>query len=291
MFGKNRKKKVGICVMVVTSCFILAALWAVLATPETALAHKTGEKHNHSGDDGGGGGGDTVPTCVQFDVGSVMGDLGNTIYCDDKKAKVSVSITSNTGNFSLATSSSNKVGAGRGLVVDFGTLVTLAPGTINEMTVSSTTQALADPRVLFVDGRVSVGAFQESVDFNTMQPDETNELANLGIRITFHFTDGSGATGNDGLLIRLAPNVVGNDRHCPSSDSVTVTYLGTPDPDGLRKWRVETQPVVVHGAGISRTGEGEFLDTNLLTDVNDDDPDLEPGHIALSFGFTVTAAP
>ncbi len=53
MFGKNRKKTVGLCVMVVTSCFILAALWAVLATPETALAHKTGEKHNHSG--GGGG--------------------------------------------------------------------------------------------------------------------------------------------------------------------------------------------------------------------------------------------
>ncbi len=40
MFGKNRKKKVGLCVMVVTSCFILAGLWAVLATPETALAKK-----------------------------------------------------------------------------------------------------------------------------------------------------------------------------------------------------------------------------------------------------------
>ena len=38
MFGKNRDKRVGLCVMVVTSCFILATLWVVLATPETVLA-------------------------------------------------------------------------------------------------------------------------------------------------------------------------------------------------------------------------------------------------------------
>ncbi len=46
MFGKNRKKTVGICVMVVTASLVLATLWAVLATPETALAKKP---------DGGGG--------------------------------------------------------------------------------------------------------------------------------------------------------------------------------------------------------------------------------------------
>ena len=39
MFGINRKK-VGFCLMVLTSCFILAGLWAVLATPGTALAAK-----------------------------------------------------------------------------------------------------------------------------------------------------------------------------------------------------------------------------------------------------------
>jgi len=38
MFGKNRNKKVGLCVMVVTVCLIPAALWAVRATSETALA-------------------------------------------------------------------------------------------------------------------------------------------------------------------------------------------------------------------------------------------------------------
>jgi hypothetical protein len=48
MFGKNRNKKVGLCVMVVTASLILAAVWAVLATPETALAKKP--------DNPGGGG-------------------------------------------------------------------------------------------------------------------------------------------------------------------------------------------------------------------------------------------
>ncbi len=173
--------------------------------------------------------------------------------------------------------------------MNFGTPVTLSNG----LTVSSTTEALADDSVVFVDAHLKVGAFQESVDFNTMDPDETNELANLMIRITFHF--GSGATGNDSLLIRLAPNEIGNDRHCPSSDSVTVKRLVDDSDTGLRMWRVETQSVL-QGAGISRSGEGEFLDGNLLTDVVLRDPDtgkqlLESGHIALSFGFTVTAAP
>jgi hypothetical protein len=50
MFGKNRNKKVGLCVMVVTACLVLATLWAVLATPETALAaKKTGGGKKGSG--------------------------------------------------------------------------------------------------------------------------------------------------------------------------------------------------------------------------------------------------
>jgi hypothetical protein len=46
MFGKNRKKKVGLCVMVVTACLVLAGIWAVLATPETALATKPPHDHD-----------------------------------------------------------------------------------------------------------------------------------------------------------------------------------------------------------------------------------------------------
>jgi len=55
MFGKNRKKKVGLCVMVVTASLVLAGLWAVLATPETALAVKP-EKPPKLPKDGGGNG-------------------------------------------------------------------------------------------------------------------------------------------------------------------------------------------------------------------------------------------
>ncbi|MFC1636387.1 hypothetical protein ACFL5Z_16280 [Planctomycetota bacterium] len=40
MLWKNRNKRIGLCVMVVTSCLVMAAVWAVLATPETALAKK-----------------------------------------------------------------------------------------------------------------------------------------------------------------------------------------------------------------------------------------------------------
>jgi len=46
MFVK-KNKTVGLYLMVVTACLVLATLWAVLATPETALAKKPG---------GGGGG-------------------------------------------------------------------------------------------------------------------------------------------------------------------------------------------------------------------------------------------
>ena len=60
MFGKNRNKTVGLCVMVVTSCFILATLWAVLAAPETALAKKPG------GGGGGGGKKQEIPVSVTF---------------------------------------------------------------------------------------------------------------------------------------------------------------------------------------------------------------------------------
>jgi len=37
---KSKKKRVGICMMVVTSCLVMTLVWAVMATPETALAKK-----------------------------------------------------------------------------------------------------------------------------------------------------------------------------------------------------------------------------------------------------------
>ena len=252
---------------------------------------------NCGGDDGGGD--KANQPCVIFDdllYDSVQSDDG-TPYCDSKKAKVSVKI-GRGGHLRLGTNSSAKAGAGRGLFVDFGTAVTLAPGTANQMTIQTTDEALDDTRVLAVSAGVGVGVGQDDFDFFNM-PTGFDDEVNLVIRVLFSFTDGSG----DSLLIRLRPTPgseldPGADRNCPSSDSVTVTDLGTPDPDGLRKWRVETQPVVF-GACISRSGECEFGETDdtgetcILSDVDPDGPDfgLDPGHIALSFSFTVTAAP
>jgi hypothetical protein len=80
MFSKNRNKKVRLCLMVVTSCFILAALWAVLATPDTALA-KPGK--------GGGGKKQEIQVRVTFDdskagvksdgLGSYTRERGNKV--------------------------------------------------------------------------------------------------------------------------------------------------------------------------------------------------------------------
>jgi hypothetical protein len=60
MFGKNRNKKVGLCVMVVTACLVMATFWAVLATPETALAKKPDKPP-------GGGGGKTSIRLARID--------------------------------------------------------------------------------------------------------------------------------------------------------------------------------------------------------------------------------
>lgn len=285
-------------------CLVLALVWGILAVPGAAVANPP--PHDH----GGGGGGDDTDKankpCVIFDdlLGdSVQSDDG-TSYCDSKKAKVSVKI-GRGGHLRLGTNSSAKAGAGRGLFVDFGTAVTLAPDTVNEMVIQTTDQALENPLVIAVSAEVGVGMGQDDFDLFNMPTGIDNEV-NLVIRVFFSFKDGSG----DSLLIRLRPTPgsdqdPGAGRNCPSSDSVTVTDLGI-DETGLRTWTVVTNPVV-SGACISRSGECEFGETDdtgetcLLSDVDPDGQDfcssgcpnfgLDPGHIALSFGFTITAAP
>ncbi|MCH7592245.1 MAG: hypothetical protein IH989_05655 [Planctomycetes bacterium] len=252
---------------------------------------------NCGGDDGGGD--KANQPCVIFDdllYDSVQSDDG-TPYCDSKKAKVSVKI-GRGGHLRLGTNSSAKAGQGRGLFVDFGTAVTLAPGTVNEMVIQTTDDALGNALVIAVSAGVHVGEKQDDFDFFNM-PTGFEDNVNLAIRVLFSFTDGS----SDSLLIRLAPTPgsdldPGADRNCPSSDSVSVTDLGIDSATGLHTWTVVTQPVV-SDACISRSGECEFGETDdtgqtcLLSDVDPDGPDfsLDPGHIALSFGFTVTAAP
>ena len=76
MFGKNRNKKVGLCVMVVTASLALATVWAVLATSETALAHKNEADPDHSHGKGSEGDGDfkDIPVCIEGLDGGVKTD-------------------------------------------------------------------------------------------------------------------------------------------------------------------------------------------------------------------------
>jgi hypothetical protein len=83
---KSKNKRVGMGLMVVATCIVVAGLWAVLVTPETALAKKPG-----------GGGGDTgvAPVCVEF---SDLSDDGvqsdnETPYCNDKQSKIKAIMT------------------------------------------------------------------------------------------------------------------------------------------------------------------------------------------------------
>ena len=274
---ENDNKSITRTLMVGAICIALAGVCMLLLTPNTTLAtHKEG--HNPGGGGGGpGGGGADVgdQPCVILGGGSIDSDNGEP-YCNNKKKKVEVSF-SNDGHLRLATNSSNKAGAGRGISVDFGTGVTIAPGTTNEQVILNTDQAAAD-----VSGIIGVGAFQDQFDFFDMAPGDSNDFVNLSIRISFRFFDGA----SDSLLLRLAPNEQSNARGCPSSDGVSVTYDGI--VNDVHQWVVETQTTLL-GACISRSGEGEFGDSNLLTDV--DNGVQDPGHIALSFAFVVTAEP
>ena len=285
MFGKNKNKKVGLCVMVVTASLVLAGLWAVLATPETALAdHKPG--HDKPGGGGGGGGKDTVTTCVLFDDGGddIRSDDGMP-YCHSKKDKITVKFSdalSFEGHLILNTNSTDRAFASRGLFIDFGTDVTLAPGTINEMTINTTDQALADPRVLGISANLSVGAHQDEFNFFDFVEEVPNDKVNLRILVWFYFKEGSGDK-RESLLIQLNPNGGTSSRTCSTSDSVTVTSIDDGSSSGVRQWRVDTLETAVKGACIS-SGGGDSLNVNT--------PGLEipADHIALSFGFTVTTA-
>ena len=74
MLWKNRNKRVGLCMMIVSSCLILATVWAVLAIPETALAAK---KENP----GGNIKQQDISTKVTLLSGSLTGD-GSDVYAD-----------------------------------------------------------------------------------------------------------------------------------------------------------------------------------------------------------------
>lgn len=120
MFVKNRKKTVGLCVMVVTASLALAALWAILATPETALAAPPEGK----GKGGGGGGevGQLIPVCITFEAGRIQSDqtdeAGGIPYCDGELKKKVTAIVGRNFSIVLDGNTSNKKTAGRTVWLD-----------------------------------------------------------------------------------------------------------------------------------------------------------------------------
>jgi hypothetical protein len=89
MFGKNRKKTVGLCVMVVTASLVMAGLWAVLATPETALADHKGKPHGKPGGDGGGEN-SAIHGCVELrdDTDDRVQSDTRGEYCDGEDSTI-----------------------------------------------------------------------------------------------------------------------------------------------------------------------------------------------------------
>ena len=112
MFGKNRKKTVGLCVMVVTSCFILATIWAVLATPETALAKKPG---------GGGGKPEALHGTATFRdaLGDRVQSDGGGPYTDASIGKKGSATVLGLGEFFRLKVQEDKKGVGRRFDLSF----------------------------------------------------------------------------------------------------------------------------------------------------------------------------
>ncbi|MHC4165587.1 MAG: hypothetical protein ACYSWQ_01365 [Planctomycetota bacterium] len=116
MLWKNGNERVGVCLTVVTSCLVMAALWAVLATPDTALAKKPVKPP------GGGGGGETgqlISVGIAFDGTEGYGIKNDgDVYIDGElKGKVTAVVGRNF-NIVLGTNNSNKRTAGRTLWLD-----------------------------------------------------------------------------------------------------------------------------------------------------------------------------
>jgi hypothetical protein len=167
MLWKNRNKRMGLCLMVVMSCLVLAAVWIILVMPETALAKKPGS---------GGGDAGTAPVCVEFrdeEGDGVQSDNG-TPYCDDKQLKVEAIMTPD-GHVNLQPNTGK--GDGRTLYVDID-LVDDDP----------------EVGIISTEGwRFLVGGWNESFDMRAMTIGQVRSDVNLSI-----FT-----YGNDGNIWRL----------------------------------------------------------------------------------------
>ena len=272
MFGKNRKKKVGICVMVVTSCFILAALWAVLATPETALAHKDPDDPDHSHGKGGGGDGDgaccSLNFCITFRDGendAIGSDVfGSGVpqdeYCNGKKIVAIAGGPAATGcGFRLDMNKGKQFGQGRlgfldlsdcvdgNVVVDVGVdwsdLVELQFRFIKQDEADDTEDD-GDP----------IGA--GGLDLCSLE----NEGDTATVPMWISVGDASGNSVSYLIVFGAPYPPIGREGEV-GSNSEPVTVTRKPDlPDGRRVWTIESFATTNNdGAAVRNTDNEEVL--------------------------------
>ncbi len=268
MFGKNRKKKVGICVMVVTSCFILATLWAVLATPETALAVKPDKPPGKDKDGGGDGTCCSLNFCITFRENDAIGsdgldedDDGKTDpYCNGGKIVAIAGGSAATGcGFRFDMNKGQKFGQGRlgfldlsacldddGVVVDVGVdwseLVELQ-FRFNKLNEADDTEDDGDP----------VGA--GGLEFCSMEVGESGTVP-----MWISVVDASGNSVSYLIVFGAPfppsgrPGEVGSN-----SEPVTVTRLDDLE-DGRRVWTIESFATDDNdGAAVRNTANEEVL--------------------------------
>ncbi len=286
---KSKNKRIGIYLMVVSTCIVLVGLLTVLVTPETAFAKRPE-----------GGGEEAGPPCIIFDdVGdSVQSDDG-TPYCHDPKTKITVEFTQD-GHLGLDTNSSNKTDVGRGLYIDFGEPITItSPRTGEWVTFTTTDEISTDYKP---DASLSVGGWQDNFNFLTMNMGEERNDINMGINLLLHFPNDRQETP---VFIKLWPIPLDNGRHCYDSDPVVVRCVGTDANGDANLWRIETQEFDHDGDGSLNEDPIDDIDNDEDGQIDEDPPgaracvsqypfglyedDLTIGIHLLSFGMTVTS--
>ena len=238
MFGKNRKKKVRLCLMVVAACLFVAGVWGILATPGTAWAEKGGK--------GGGGKNQDkpveVPGCATFrdDSGDAVKSDGLGPYCE---AEITL------------------------LVDKFGVLPDYHRFTVHPYNKRDLWFDFSNPKVWegdvneppFTTGFVQLSQFGSTqsgprVDLLSMKPDDPNTM-----RLWMKLRD---AASNKYYLIYFGDTIY-DGNVWSGSNSITVTAGPDTDNDGLAdSWTFESTGagslVLYEKGGGQQTRKGLF---------------------------------
>ena len=219
MFVK-KNKTVGFYLMVVTACLVLATLWAVLATPETALAKKPGG--------GGGGKKQEISVSVTFrdDVGDgVKSDDGGP-YTRERRNKVKAFIGMG-GQLRLNTWDSTV----RSILLNIPASDCTLQGGFGHANLVTLGEDTDDNGVLTPEELE--GDKGHRLDLLAM---ETGSSTNAGLRITFPVPDNK---NGDAWYVRFGGGEEGLVTVTRESDSVWTIEAGVGDLAALARWGQE----------------------------------------------------